>query len=175
MSCSQNYCEKCHQELTQECPTCRSKDKRVQNRMAEKLIEKIPFSCQFAPHGCQVELAQSDLKKHEETCTFGNLKCSFSTYGCPEKMAKTKLGEHEADCGYQIVACSYQDQGCKTFMRKSDIKKDHEMIYRDLLPCKYQEQGCGEKKLFKELEDHEKDCKYSETSIVRHPRDRTPR
>ena len=61
-------CNSCHQRLTI-CPSCRKPLGKIRCMFAEQILQKISFSCPFAP-GCKVRSVASVRDQHAAECQF---------------------------------------------------------------------------------------------------------
>ncbi len=90
--CSNGHimCTSCHDRLS-DCPICRIKlEGKIRNRVAEKLLEKIPLSCQFEEEGCLVVLKKTELRIHEKECEYRAVICPC----CNDKIMFSDIAEH---------------------------------------------------------------------------------
>ena len=76
-------CNVCHAKLKQ-CPVCRANLGKTRSLVAEKIMSKLPKSCENSEHGCKVLLIKDQLTKHEQ-------KCQYRIVQCPHLDCTTKI------------------------------------------------------------------------------------
>jgi hypothetical protein len=110
-ACPQGHmmCNICRPRLTH-CPICRvsvTEANQLRLYFAERLIEdKVPVQCQYADHGCQVELVGNLLKRHEDNgCPYEPVNCDYDHRGCEEQISRSKKPDHLQFCEYRLIDC----------------------------------------------------------------------
>ena len=86
-------CNVCHAQVTNSvCPYCRGPVGNTRNLVVEKIILLPPRPCKFAEHGCDVELNESTLLAHEESCLYKPGQCPVLS--CDDIVPLATLLEH---------------------------------------------------------------------------------
>jgi len=134
-------CGECRPNVTT-CPQCRDVMGNIRSLVSEKMLEKIPTSCKFSDHGCQVELMRCHLTKHESSCGYREVNCV--DLACQQKVAMSKLlthleNDHETEDFVRVEGPEYrshfivnEDDFTKDIMWISDqLHYDDRYFYRE--------------------------------------------
>lgn len=134
-------CGECRPNVTT-CPQCRDVMGNIRSLVSEKMLEKIPTSCKFNDHGCQVELMRSHLSEHEKNCGYREINCV--DLACQQKIAMSKLlthleNDHETEDFVRVEGPEYrshfivnEDDFTKDIMWISDqLHYDDRYFYRE--------------------------------------------
>lgn len=84
-------CGECKPNVTT-CPQCREPLGNIRSLVSEKVLEKLPASCKYADHGCQVELMRGVLAAHERHCQCRVVNCV--DLACQQKVPLSGLLSH---------------------------------------------------------------------------------
>lgn len=85
-------CNKCHPRLSF-CGICRKPllDGN-RSRIAEKMLEQLPRTCQFKEYGCDLECSKEEIELHEEECEYKLVPCVHLC--CQEEVSLNYLLAH---------------------------------------------------------------------------------
>nr|XP_054758396.1 TNF receptor-associated factor 3-like [Lytechinus pictus] len=81
-------------------------------------------------------------------------------HGCGTEMLLRDLDKHEEECQFVIIECINKQQGCKALIKRIDLVNHLEK------QCDFRKvscQHCRNQFLARELEEHEKDCAFTES------------
>ena len=101
-------CDDCNVKLSI-CPCCRGTLSNVRNRLAEKILDKIPTGCEFEEFGCDVILPREDLPAHGKECEFREVLCPRRF--CDEMISLAHLAEHFGTVHKRIPAQIWKPRG----------------------------------------------------------------
>lgn len=82
------------------CPECRTETVTARNRLAEKLITRIPLPCRNQG-GCDFSGTERERMEHEKECAF--TPCGYE--GCSFRDSPDRLVDHRQCCIYRTVPC----------------------------------------------------------------------
>ena len=120
-----------------QCPQCRGRlQAGARLYFAERLLDKVPVSCQYSEQGCQVELARARLSQHEAECDYREVACPHQAQGCRARLLSRRMSSHQASCSYRPVSCPLT--ACKAEVPHcqlmAHLSSDHQLRQDSLLP-----------------------------------------
>ena len=148
-------CQDCNSKL-KVCPICKMTiGKRLRNRFAESLIDKLSKNCQFIERGCHHQLfGPENLINHINECNFRDFACPNKS--CPIKIMKKDVEIHRISCEYKIVNCTNSHLGCKNSDCRFKIERHQKHCQFNLTKC----DGCTKKFTQIELKRHKRQCPF---------------
>jgi len=116
-------CGVCRPNVTT-CPQCRDVLGNIRSLVSEKMLEKLPTTCKFNDHGCQVELMRNQLSEHERTCSYREVNCV--DLACQQKVAMSRLlthleNDHETEDFVRVEGDTYRSH---FIVNEDDFTKD---------------------------------------------------
>jgi len=93
MACRNGHvtCNACRPKVTS-CPICREAEIDSRNMLLEKAFAYLTIPCEYAPHGCQVEIPYRDKESHERVCKFRPFICPYIE--CESKLCADDVVAH---------------------------------------------------------------------------------
>jgi len=84
-------CSECKANVST-CPQCRDVLGNIRSLVSEKVLEKLPASCQFSDNGCEVEVMRNHLDAHESQCKYRIVNCV--DLACQQRVSLVNLLNH---------------------------------------------------------------------------------
>lgn len=133
---------------------------------------------------CDMLLLRRDMTDHDKTCVKSKINCSLCrkeillgeqnghilhdclmavvdcpNNGCKIRKKKYEILQHKLICPHRLTVCTYEVKGCN-FKDKQLFLDSH------VMQCRYRTTHCdicGREQIFKDLEDHTKECEKRKT------------
>ena len=107
-----------------------------------------PF-CDYFGTVCGVQCLRKDLKEHQLTCNYREVRCGNS--GCKERVMYQYLQDHEDSCKYKIILCY---NGCEAVFLRKELEQHKNTCELEIVDCSYKIVGCLDRIIRKEFQQH---------------------
>ncbi|XP_023340463.1 E3 ubiquitin-protein ligase DIS1 isoform X2 [Eurytemora carolleeae] len=116
-------CGECKPKVTT-CPQCREVLGNIRSLVSEKVLEKLPASCKYSDHGCQIEVMRYLLPAHESQCKYRIVSCV--DLACQQRVSLSCMlnhldSDHETEDFVRVEGGEYSSH---FIINEEDFQKD---------------------------------------------------